>query len=94
MKFSDRVGEILKEESISAGIVELNVGSDSMARDIGFLGSPGIRTDGMDIEPSARSERSFGMACRTYVAGGRREGLPSSEMVRQAILDVQRAMGK
>ncbi len=37
------------------------------------------------MEAAARSSREYGMMCRTYVVSGRREGLPSREMIRRAI---------
>ena len=43
--------------------------------------------NGLDVELDARSARNFGMMCRTYLVNGRREGLPSREMMRQAIQD-------
>jgi len=41
--------------------------------------------NGFDVEPAARAAREYGMMCRTYFVGGQREGLPSREMLRQAI---------
>jgi mercuric ion transport protein len=41
--------------------------------------------NGLDVEPEARAAREYGMMCRSYSVGGRREGLPSPEMLRQAI---------
>ena len=53
-----------------------------MAVRIGFLGSPTVRIDGLDIEPSARQRTAFGMMCRTYEGGG---GVPSEDLIRNAI---------
>jgi hypothetical protein len=82
-----RVREILREEGISAEALEVNVSDAGIAQEIGFLGSPSIRVNGLDVELAARSARDYGMMCRTYVVDGRREGLPSREMVRQAITE-------
>src|SRR5713226_376967 len=84
-----RVDEIVKAEGISAEVSEVNVPDASTAHEVGFLGSPSIRVNGMDVEQAARSAREYGMMCRTYVVNGRREGLPSREMIQQAILEVQ-----
>jgi len=84
-----RVDEIVKAEGIAAEVSEVNVPDTSTAQEVGFLGSPSIRVNGMDVEQAARSAREYGMMCRTYVVNGRREGLPSREMIQQAIREVQ-----
>lgn len=83
------VQELLQEQGISAPVSELGVSDSSIAREIGFLGSPTIRVNGLDIEPAARSARDYGMMCRTYAVNGRRQGLPPREMLRQAIQEAQ-----
>src|SRR5215472_13342072 len=81
----DRLQQLLREEGVSAELLEVKVSDASIAQEFGFLGSPSIRLNGLDVEPEARTARDYGMMCRTYGANGRREGLPSREMVRQAI---------
>ena len=81
----ERVRQVVAEEGLSAEILEVNVSDPSVAQKVGFLGSPSIRVNGLDIEPEARSVRANGMMCRTYVVNGRREGLPPHEMLRQAM---------
>jgi mercuric ion transport protein len=41
--------------------------------------------NGLDVEPEARTAREYGLMCRTYSVDGRREGLPSREILGQAI---------
>jgi MerT mercuric transport protein len=81
----ERVQQMLAEEGVSAEVAEVNVSDESIAQKVGFLGSPSIRVKGLDVEPEARAARDYGMMCRTYAVNGRREGLPSREMLRQAI---------
>lgn len=81
----ERVQQLLREEGVPAEVLAVNVSDASIAQKVGFLGSPSVRVNGLDVEPEARAVREYGMMCRTYVADGRREGLPSREMVRQAI---------
>src|SRR6266700_466996 len=81
----ERVQELLREEGISAAVLEVNVREPSVAQELGFLGSPTVRVNGQDVEPEARTARDYGMMCRTYFVNGRREGLPSREMLREAI---------
>jgi hypothetical protein len=81
----ERIQELLREEGISTEVLEVNVRDAATAQKRGFLGSPSIRVNGLDVELAARSARDFGMMCRTYLVNGRREGLPSREMLREAI---------
>ena len=81
----ERVRQVLAEEGLSAEVLEVNVSQPSIAQNVGFLGSPSIRVNGLDVEPEARGARTYGMMCRMYAVNGRREGLPSREVLRQAI---------
>src|SRR6266568_2331590 len=81
----ERVQELLREEGVSAEVLEVNVSDASIAQEVGFLGSPSVRVDGLDVEPEARTVREYGMMCRTYSVDGRRQGLPSREILRRAI---------
>lgn len=83
------VTAVLQEEGITARVSELNVRDEAAADALGFLGSPSIRINGLDVEPAARSSREYGVMCRTYVVEGRRAGLPSHETIRQAIREAR-----
>jgi len=54
------------------------------ARVLGFLGSPTVRVDGLDVEPASRNAQGSGFACRRYP-----EGLPSAEMIRAALREAK-----
>lgn len=81
----ERVKEILKEEGVAAEVLEIEVPDPATAQAVGFLGSPTIKIDGLDVEPSARSSRKYGMMCRTYWDGDKREGVPPGELIRAAV---------
>lgn len=81
----ERIHELLREEGVSAELLEVNVNDAMIAQQVGFLGSPSVRVNGLDVEPEARTARDYGMMCRTYSVDGRREGMPSREVLRQAI---------
>ena len=89
----ERVQQVLAEEGLFAEVLEVNVSEPSIAQEVGFLGSPSIRVNGLDVEPEARSGRTYGVTCRTYAVNGRREGLPSHEMLRQAMREENSDMG-
>jgi hypothetical protein len=80
-----RVQQLVHEERVSAEVLEVNVSDASIAHKVGFLGSPSVRVNGLDVEPEARAAREYGMMCRTYSVDGRREGLPAREVLRAAI---------
>jgi hypothetical protein len=88
----ERVRQVLAEEGLSAEVLEVNVSERAIAQKVGFLGSPSIRVNGLDVEPEARRERAYGMMCRTYPVAGQREGLPSREMLRQAMREQNSGM--
>jgi hypothetical protein len=82
----EQVRQVLRSEQINASVDEVEVTGPSMAQWLGFLGSPSIRIDGLDIEPEARGLQAFGFGCRTYSdAEGRRSGIPSVDSIRRAL---------
>lgn len=81
----ERVRQLLHEEGVSAELLEVNISDALLAQELGFLGSPSVRVDGLDVEQGARTARDYGMMCRTYAVDGRREGLPSRDILRRAI---------
>jgi len=70
----ERVRQLLRED-VSAEVLEVNVSDASIAQRVGFLGSPTVRVNGLDVEPEARAAREYGMMCRTlpHLLGGRPE---------------------
>src|SRR4051794_37009472 len=81
---------VLAQEESEAEMVEVEVRDVATAQRIGFLGSPTIRVDGQDVESAARTERAFGLSCRTYIDGGRRAGVPPLEWIRAAVREARR----
>lgn len=51
-----------------------------------FLGSPTVRVDGVDVDPSARERRDFGLQCRVYAVDGRLQGAPPVDWIAAAVL--------
>ena len=84
----DAVERCLGHLGRTCPITEMSVTDQNMAVSIGFLGSPTVRINGLDIEPSARQRTTFGMMCRTYDEGS--GGVPSEDLIRSAIAEAQR----
>jgi len=80
-----RVSDILRQEIVSAELIEIEIQDAANAERVRFLGSPSIRIDGRDVEPAARSSRAFGFGCRTYIEKGSRAGVPPVELIRAAV---------
>lgn len=81
----ERVKEALHQEELAAKVVEVNVCDEAAAQSLGFLGSPSVRIDGLDIEPSARLSTHFGLMCRTYADQGKQVGIPPLDLIRTAL---------
>ena len=56
-----------------------------VARRLRFLGSPSVRVDGEDVEPSANFRSAYGLMCRTYRVGSESSEKPAFGMIRAAI---------
>jgi len=76
----ERIHEILREEGCDAEVREVLVTDVPTAQSVRFLGSPTIRVNDIDIEPSASERQDFGLMCRRYAGG-----IPSHELIRTAV---------
>jgi hypothetical protein len=72
-------------EAVAATLDFIEVDSPEVAQRLQFLGSPSLRIDGEDVEPSASQRTAYGLMCRTYSDGARVVGTPSIGMIREAI---------
>lgn len=72
-------------EAADAVIDFVEIDSLEAAQRMRFLGSPSVRIDGEDIEPSANHRTAYGFMCRMYGYGAEISGIPSIEMIRAAI---------
>jgi hypothetical protein len=76
----DRVREVLVQENQSVEIQHVEVEDLAHAEALGFVGSPSVRVNGVDVH--GRSGDTVSLCCRTYADG---EGIPSVEDIREAI---------
>lgn len=89
----DRVRRVLEDEQIPAQVVEVEVGDETTARAVRFLGSPTVRINGVDVEPGVQ-EVNGGLCCRTYLENGKRSGMPSENLIRRALIVVDGPVDK
>lgn len=78
----ERVREVVRTLGLDADVTEVELFEPFDAARLHFLGSPSVRVNGVDIEPSARERVDFGFSCRTYSGG---VGTPSIEMIEDAL---------
>ena len=81
----------LDQEHQSAEVNHIEIRDQAMAEALGFLGSPTIRINGIDIEASARKADNFGICCRRYCNSEGRETGPPAAMIRSAIREISLA---
>jgi hypothetical protein len=87
----ERLNKVLAEMSVNSQITQTHVSDHESAQALRFLGSPTVRINGIDIEPSAQSGNDYGLMCRTYPGSG---GVPSEEMIRSALAALLPAVGQ
>ena len=89
----ENVRAVLAEAQINADIELIKVSSNEEAVTQQFLGSPTIQINGVDLEGPAAQNAGVGFGCRVYNEGGKMQGWPSKELIRQALLGIgSRAM--
>lgn len=80
-----RLREILRQKGIDTDVVLRRVETEDEANSLGFLGSPTVRVDGSDIEPTAAGRDDFGLKCRLYRTDSGLVGTPPDALVMQAL---------
>jgi hypothetical protein len=75
----ERLQKVLASEAQSAEIRQVGVNTEAEAKAPLFPGSPTIRIEGEDVEPT---QNAPGLACRLY---SNLSGVPSEQMLRLAI---------
>lgn len=86
----ERLREVIDEEGLPVEIVVTEVMSDDEARRLKFVGSPTIRLNEVDIDPTSAERHDYGLSCRAYRrADGRISPLPPREMIQAALRRAQ-----
>lgn len=79
------VEHVLSEHGMTAEIRDVEVTDAADAQNKRFLGSPTVRVDGMDVDPSAADADRFGLMCRVYRRNDVASGVPPREMIENAL---------
>lgn len=80
-----RLERLLAERRLDDHLELVAVMSVEQAEAQRFLGSPSVRMNGHDVEPSADEREDFGMKCRTYPRAGRMGHAPTDEQIVAAL---------
>ena len=82
--------EVLQAESIPAEIELIAVETDEAAQRYGFIGSPTIRIEGVDVSPPS-APTAPSLTCRLYQQDdGRFTTHPSAQTLREALHSIRR----
>ena len=71
-----RIKSLLIELGMDAPVVTRRIESDDQAAAENFLGSPTLRVNGLDVDPTAPTGRSSGLTCRLYLTDDGLRGTP------------------
>jgi hypothetical protein len=83
------VAELELQTSTTIRLVK--VMDEEQARRLEFPGSPTVRVNGRDVEPSPAGGREIGLQCRVYrMSDGRLRGFPPRGLVRASLLELAR----
>jgi len=81
----ERIRKVLASESVRVGIQAVSVTTEAEAKALLFPGSPTVRINSEDVEPTRTMVPS--LSCRLYA---NRSGIPSEELLRIAISNAKR----
>ena len=80
----EAIRQVLSEEGLSVEVMPVEVPDEKTARSCRFPGSPTVRINGKDIEPSSPFT-IYGLSCRIYVEDGVPQRVPSQRLIRAAL---------
>ena len=81
-----RLREAVRDAGFDPAAIELRqVTSPDDAESERFLGSPTVRVDGRDVDPSAADRDDFGLKCRLYREDGQQARTPPEAWIRAAL---------
>ena len=80
-----RLEELVDEYAPGNRIELRRVESTAAAEQERFLGSPTVRVEGEDVEPSASARSDFGLKCRLYRNGEQYVDIPAESWIVAAL---------
>jgi hypothetical protein len=81
-----RLRELVAEHGTNPAEIALHVVETLEAAEAaGFLGSPSVRVNGRDVDPTAAQRDDFGLKCRIYRSGEGASRTPPDAWIRAAL---------
>jgi hypothetical protein len=80
------LGEVMAERGLGAHVARREVRTQEEAEALRFPGSPTIRVDGRDVDPTGAAAARPALTCRIYrLPDGRVSPIPSREQLEEAL---------
>ncbi|PZG12088.1 thioredoxin family protein [Micromonospora craterilacus] len=76
---------LLTAAGVNAPITSRRIESELQAEQERFLGSPTIRVNGVDVDPSASGRSAYGLTCRVYATADGLRGTPPDSWILDAL---------
>lgn len=80
-----RLCQLMEEAQVDAPVELKHVRSIEDAEQERFLGSPTLRIDGRDVDPSAAQREDYGLKCRLYATDRGLRGEIPDELITAAL---------
>lgn len=81
-----RLRELVSAAGGDPDAIELHaVETTERAEELRFLGSPTVRVDGRDVDPTAEQRDDFGLKCRIYRSDNGQTPVPPEAWIRDAL---------
>lgn len=75
----------MSQAEVDAPIKLTRIESDREAQAAGFIGSPTLRIDGRDVDPTAQARTDFGLRCRLYATPDGLRGTIPDQLILAAL---------
>jgi len=79
------INEVMKELNIAIPVRKTRIAREEEAKRYRFPGSPTVRINGIDIDPSAKGTTAGYIGCRIYLYEGRTYEYPPKEIIKTAL---------
>lgn len=83
----DNLRQVIETENLPCQVRLIEIITPQQAQVERFLGSPSFRMNGVDLWPETRTR--YNMSCRVYQTDQGMRGSPTTEMLREKILEMQ-----
>ena len=80
------VERAIDDLDISADVTVVEITSEADAKRRGFLGSPSVRVNGLDVEPGTNGSKEVTLGDRVYRGGRGLQGWPDARWIRAALV--------